>query len=155
MSTAVPRATDEVVAIRPGDPTAAATGTGWLQEFAATRDPQLRERIILAYVGLADRLAMRYRHSRGTTLEDLIQTARAGLIAAVDRYDPAKNQSFVPMPSRRWSGSSSGTCGTRAGACTWPGRARSTSCGCAGPPTRSPRTSAAPRPSPSWPTIST
>ena len=96
MSTAVSRATDEVVAIRPGDPAAAATGTGWLQEFAATRDPQLRERIILAYVGLADRLAMRYRHSRGTTLEDLTQTARAGLIAAVDRYDPAKNQSFVP-----------------------------------------------------------
>jgi RNA polymerase sigma-B factor len=96
LSTAVPRATDEVVAIRPGDPTAAATGTGWLQEFAATRDPQLRERIILAYLGLADRLAMRYRQSRGTTLEDLTQTARTGLIAAVDRYDPAKNQSFVP-----------------------------------------------------------
>ncbi|HEV3497017.1 MAG TPA: sigma-70 family RNA polymerase sigma factor, partial [Actinomycetes bacterium] len=89
-------ATAEVVAIRPGDRAASATGTGWLQEYAATRDPALREKIILAYLGLADRLAMRYRHSRGTTLEDLIQTARAGLIAAVDRYDPAKNQSFVP-----------------------------------------------------------
>lgn len=31
------------------------------------RDPALRERIILAYLGLADRLAMRYRHSRGTS----------------------------------------------------------------------------------------
>jgi hypothetical protein len=27
----------------------------------------LRQRIILAYLGLADRLASRYRHSRGTT----------------------------------------------------------------------------------------
>ncbi|HEX2186017.1 MAG TPA: sigma-70 family RNA polymerase sigma factor [Chloroflexota bacterium] len=88
--------TSEIVAIRPGDRAAAAAGTGWLQEYAATRDPALRERIILAYLGLADRLAMRYRHSRGTSLEDLTQTARTGLIAAVDRYDPAKNQSFVP-----------------------------------------------------------
>ncbi len=62
MSTAVSPTTSEVVAIRPGDGAAAATGTGWLREYA----------------------------------EDLIQTARTGLIAAVDRYDPAKNQSFVP-----------------------------------------------------------
>jgi RNA polymerase sigma-B factor len=45
---------------------------------------------------LADRLANRYRHSRGTTPEDLIQAARAGLIAAVDRYDPGYGNPFVP-----------------------------------------------------------
>jgi RNA polymerase sigma-B factor len=56
----------------------------------------LRQRIILAYLGLADRLAGRYRHSRGTSPEDLIQTARAGLIAAIDRYDPAYGNPFVP-----------------------------------------------------------
>ena len=56
----------------------------------------LREQIILAYLGLADRLASRYRHSRGTTPEDLIQTARAGLIAAIDRYDPGYGSPFVP-----------------------------------------------------------
>ena len=67
MSTAVFPTTSEVVAIRPGDRAAAAAGTGWLQEYAATRDPALRERIILAYLGLADRLAMRSRHSRGTS----------------------------------------------------------------------------------------
>ena len=33
---------------------------------------------------------------RGTTPEDLIQTARAGLIAAVDRYDPTYGTPFVP-----------------------------------------------------------
>jgi len=56
----------------------------------------LRQRIILAYLGLADRLAGRYRHSRGSTPEDLTQTARAGLIAAIDRYDPGYGNPFVP-----------------------------------------------------------
>jgi RNA polymerase sigma-B factor len=55
----------------------------------------LRERIILAYLGLADRLAGRYRHSRGTTPQDLVQTARAGLIAAIDRNDPDHGSPFV------------------------------------------------------------
>jgi hypothetical protein len=38
---------------------------GWLCDYAIGRDPALRQRIILAYLGLADRLASRYRHSRG------------------------------------------------------------------------------------------
>jgi DNA-directed RNA polymerase specialized sigma subunit len=37
-------------------------GANWL-EYAVSRDPFLRERIILAYLGLADRLAARYHHS--------------------------------------------------------------------------------------------
>jgi RNA polymerase sigma-B factor len=86
-----------VIDVRPGDQTAATAVDGWLQEYASSRDPQLRQRIILAYLGLADRLANRYRHSRGTTREDLHQTARAGLIAAVDRYDPARGSAFVPF----------------------------------------------------------
>jgi len=84
----------EVMAVRPGD-TAASQVDGWLQDYAASRDPLLRERIILAYLGLADRLADRYRTSRGTTAEDLRQTARAGLIAAIDRYDPNYGSPFV------------------------------------------------------------
>jgi hypothetical protein len=35
----------------------------WLLEYAVSRDPILRERIILAYLDLADPLAARYRHS--------------------------------------------------------------------------------------------
>jgi hypothetical protein len=35
----------------------------WLLEYAVSRDPILRERIILAYLGLADRLAAHYRPS--------------------------------------------------------------------------------------------
>ena len=48
------------------------------------------------YLGLADRLAGRFRHSHGTSPEDLRQTARAGLIAAIDRYDPDRGTPFVP-----------------------------------------------------------
>jgi RNA polymerase sigma-B factor len=87
---------DAVLDVRPGDQAAATKVEGWLQAYATSRDPQLREQIILAYLGLADRLASRYQHSAGTTPEDLIQTARAGLIAAVDRYDPGYGTPFVP-----------------------------------------------------------
>jgi RNA polymerase sigma-B factor len=87
---------DAVRDVRPGDQEAATRVERWLQDYAISRDPQLRERIILAYLGLADRLASRYRRSRGVTPEDLTQTARAGLIAAVDRYDPGYGTPFVP-----------------------------------------------------------
>jgi RNA polymerase sigma-B factor len=98
VSTTIPELpTTEVLDVRPGDRAATAQVAGWLRSYATSRDPVLRERIILAYLGLADRLAGRYRHSRGTTPEDLIQTARAGLIAAIDRYNPANNRSFVPF----------------------------------------------------------
>jgi len=85
-----------VVTVRPGDQDAANAVEEWLQDYATSRDPRLRERIILAYLGLADRLAGRFRESRGTTPEDLRQTARAGLIAAVDRYDPGFGNPFIP-----------------------------------------------------------
>jgi RNA polymerase sigma-B factor len=97
MSTTIPQLPDHPVRdVRPGDEVATTAVEGWLQAYATSRDPQLRQRIILAYLGLADRLAGRYRHSRGTSPEDLIQTARAGLIAAIDRYDPAYGNPFVP-----------------------------------------------------------
>jgi RNA polymerase sigma-B factor len=94
MATQVP--IGEVMAVRPGDTAAASEVDGWLCNYASSRDPVLRERIILSYLGLAERLADRYRTSRGTTPEDLRQTARASLIAAVDRYDPDYGNPFVP-----------------------------------------------------------
>ena len=87
---------NDVVDVQPGDQAAATAVEEWLQAYATSRDPQLRERIIVAYLGLADRLASRYKGSRGASREDLIQTARAGLIAAVDRYDPDYGNPFVP-----------------------------------------------------------
>jgi RNA polymerase sigma-B factor len=87
---------NDVVDVQPGDQAAATAVEEWLQAYATSRDPQLRERIIVAYLGLADRLASRYKGSRGASPEDLIQTARAGLVAAVDRYDPDYGNPFVP-----------------------------------------------------------
>ena len=96
MSTTIPQVPNHAVLdVRPGDQDAATNVEGWLREYATSRDPALRQRIILAYLGLADRLAGRYRHSRGSTPEDLTQTARAGLIAAIDRYDPDRGSPFV------------------------------------------------------------
>jgi RNA polymerase sigma-B factor len=97
VSTTIPQLPSHAVMdVRPGDQAAATQVDAWLQDYAISRDAVLRERIILAYLGLADRVAGRYRSSRGTTPEDLIQSARAGLIAAVDRYDPIYGNPFVP-----------------------------------------------------------
>jgi RNA polymerase sigma-B factor len=97
VTTTIPQLPDhDLVDARPGDQAAATEVEAWLRDYATSRDPALRDRIILAYLGLADRLASRYRHSRGTTPEDLTQTARAGLIAAIDRYDPSHGNRFVP-----------------------------------------------------------
>jgi RNA polymerase sigma-B factor len=82
--------------VGPGDQHATTAVDSWLQEYATSRNPHLRQQIILAYLGLADRLANRYRTSRGTSPEDLTQTARTGLIAAIDRYDPDYGNPFVP-----------------------------------------------------------
>jgi hypothetical protein len=90
-------ADDQIVSVAPGDHAGSEWVQEWLGAYAVSRDPILRERIVLAYLGLADRLAKRFRCSRGTTLENLTQTARAALVAAVDRYDPSRQQSFVPF----------------------------------------------------------
>jgi DNA-directed RNA polymerase specialized sigma subunit len=77
-TTIPPHPNPAVLDVRPGDEDATTAVEGWLCEYATSRDSVLRQRIILAYLGLADRLAGRYRHSRGSTPEDLTQTARAG-----------------------------------------------------------------------------
>jgi RNA polymerase sigma-B factor len=90
------RSSPSVGDVLPGDERAVSRVEDWFRQYAETRDPAVRERIIVAYLGLADRLADRYRSSRGVTHEDLRQTARVGLVAAVDRYDPGYGSLFVP-----------------------------------------------------------
>jgi RNA polymerase sigma-B factor len=90
------RSDPSVSGVLPSDERAVSRVEDWFRHFAATRDPAVRERIIVAYLGLADRLADRYRSSRGASPEDLRQTARVGLVAAVDRYDPDYGNPFVP-----------------------------------------------------------
>jgi RNA polymerase sigma-B factor len=82
--------------VLPGDEDAVEQVEGLFRRYVETRDPLVREQIIVAYLGLADRLADRYRSSRGASPEDLRQTARVGLVAAVDRYDPDFGNPFVP-----------------------------------------------------------
>lgn len=82
--------------VRPDDEEAVRRVEVWFQEYAEHRDPGLRERIILAYLGLADRLADRYRGNRSVPLEDLRQVARLGLVKAVDRYEPQRANPFIP-----------------------------------------------------------
>ena len=91
-----PTALDGTVEVRPDDEAAVQRVEGWFREYAASRDPALRERIILAYLGLADRLAERYRSNRAVSLEDLRQVARLGLVKAVDRYEPERTNPFIP-----------------------------------------------------------
>jgi RNA polymerase sigma-B factor len=90
------RSSNPVGDVLPGDERAVSRVEDWFRQYADTHDPAVRERIIVAYLGLADRLADRYRSSRGVSSEDLRQTARVGLVAAVDRYDPDHGSSFVP-----------------------------------------------------------
>jgi RNA polymerase sigma-B factor len=97
MSLPAPQDQPDRVEVRPGDRDTARRVDAWFHHYQQTRDPRLREQIICAYLGLADRLAERFRTSRGTSPEDLVQTARTGLVAAVDRYDPTRGTPFVPF----------------------------------------------------------
>ncbi|WP_329260414.1 RNA polymerase sigma factor SigF [Streptomyces sp. NBC_01478] len=53
----------------------------------------VRERIVVAWLPMADRLAGRFRN-RGENSEDLRQVAALGLVKAVDRYDPERGNAF-------------------------------------------------------------
>jgi len=68
-------------------------------EFAATRDPRLRDRLVEDHLGLAHQLARRFGH-RGESHEDLVQVASLGLVHAVDRFDPSLGFEFSTFATR-------------------------------------------------------
>src|ERR1700692_1604711 len=68
-------------------------------EFADTRDPALRERVVEQHLGLAYQLARRYGN-RGESQDDLVQVASVALIHAVDRFDPSKVFEFSTFSTR-------------------------------------------------------
>jgi len=68
-------------------------------EFAATRDPGLRSRLVEAHLGLAHHLARRFGN-RGETRDDLVQVASLALIHAVDRFDPDRGFEFSTFATR-------------------------------------------------------
>jgi len=63
------------------------------REYARTKDLEVRERLVLAHMGLAKYLAGKFAY-RGEPVEDLIQVAQVGLLQAIDRYDPARGVAF-------------------------------------------------------------
>ena len=63
-------------------------------EYQRTRDPQLRDRLILSHMNLVRYLARKFAN-RGEPLEDLTQVGMIGLINAIDRFDPGRNIRFA------------------------------------------------------------
>ena len=70
----------------------------WFAEYRATRDPDLRNRLVLAHLHLADRSARRYTH-RGEPIADLLQVSRMALVRAVERFDPDRGVRFEAFAS--------------------------------------------------------
>lgn len=64
-----------------------------IRTFTRTRDPQVRETLILQHQGLVKSIAMRFL-GNGETLEDLVQVGNIGLINALDRYNPDQGTRF-------------------------------------------------------------
>lgn len=63
------------------------------RRYARSRDPRLREQLILHHQRLVKVLAARFVGA-GESLEDLVQVGSIGLIHALDRYDPGQNVRF-------------------------------------------------------------
>ena len=64
-----------------------------LEDYAETRDPALRDRILEAYLPLSYHLAQRFRN-RGEPIEDLAQVAALAMVKAIDRFDPERGVRF-------------------------------------------------------------
>ena len=64
-----------------------------LCEYAVSRNPQLRDTLILHHQRLVRSIAVRFVGG-DETLEDLIQVGNIGLINALDRYDPRQGTRF-------------------------------------------------------------
>lgn len=79
---------------------------GILEEFIATRSPELREKLVLQSVPLVHYLLgrMGITQERGTDYEDFAHQGLMGLIEAVDHYDPKFNTKFSTYASLRIRG---------------------------------------------------
>jgi RNA polymerase sigma-B factor len=64
-----------------------------LRAFAKTRDPSLRDAIVVSQMPLVRALARRFAN-RGEAQEDLVQAGSIGLVNAVERFDPGLGYAF-------------------------------------------------------------
>lgn len=62
-------------------------------EFARTRDPELRNKLILCHQRLVRSIATRFIGS-GESLEDIVQVGNIGLIHAIDRFSAERGTRF-------------------------------------------------------------
>lgn len=62
--------------------------------YRVSRDPAVRERLVVLHLGLVARLVRRFRR-RGVEADDLVQVGCLGLIGAIDRYDSGRGVPFV------------------------------------------------------------
>lgn len=77
-----------------------------LEEFVATRSPEIREKLVLQSVPLVHYLLARMgvTQERGSDYEDLAHQGLMGLIEAVDHFDPKYNTRFSTYASLRIRG---------------------------------------------------
>lgn len=68
-------------------------------QFAATRDPTLRDELVAEHLGLAHQLARRFAN-RGEPYEDLVQVASMAIVKSVDRFDPGRGVEFSTFATR-------------------------------------------------------
>ena len=66
----------------------------WFAGYATTRDPRIREELVVAHLNLVRYLAVRFAN-RGESIDDLIQVGTVGLIKAIDRFDCDRGVEFT------------------------------------------------------------
>src|SRR6266540_1340288 len=74
------------------------TVEAWCVEYATTRDPQLRARIVKELEWLVRHCA-RQMVRRDEPFDDLVQVSFLGLIKALDRFDPSFDVRFRTFAS--------------------------------------------------------
>lgn len=81
-------------------------GDADLHEYATTREPHLRSRLVLRYGPLVVRLAAKLAAALPPHVDraDLVSAGILGLYEAIDRYDPGKGHRFEPFAIARIRG---------------------------------------------------
>lgn len=77
--------------------------TDLLERYGTTRDPHLRQEIVVRHRRLAEIVAEDYVR-RGVERDDLRQIALVGLVKAIDRFDPSVGTPFATFASITMNG---------------------------------------------------
>ncbi len=65
-----------------------------LRQYARTKDPEVRDRIVSQFSSLVESIARGFSGS-GEPTEDLVQEGYVGLLKAIDMYDPNRGVKFI------------------------------------------------------------